>query len=380
MDQPAGLYIHIPFCLQKCPYCDFYSITDRSLVAGYVDALVQEMELQRSCALTFDTLYLGGGTPSCLDARELKRIVVAARRCFDFLSDVEVTLEVNPGTVTPDQLIAYRRIGINRLSIGVQSLHEDNLRFLGRIHCVTDAVRTLLWARMAGFHNIGVDLIYGLPAQSQHLWIVDLERAVDQRPEHLSCYQLTCEAGTPLGREVKAGRIQLPSDEALADLFECTIDFLEQHGYVHYEISNFARAGDPSNRSRHNQKYWAMKPYLGLGPAAHSFMEPLRWWNHRSVARYIEDLRAGHLPAAGRESLTTEQLMMEAVYLGLRTSEGIDLAAFRLKFGVDFIEAHASSIRDLQEEGFLRVGEERCFLTRKGMACHERIAVMLCGE
>jgi oxygen-independent coproporphyrinogen-3 oxidase len=262
----------------------------------------------------------------------------------------------------------------------VQSLHEDNLRFLGRIHCVTDAVRTLLWARMAGFRNIGLDLIYGLPAQSQKLWIVDLERAIDQRPEHLSCYQLTCEAGTPLDREVKAGRIQLPSDEALADLFERTIDFLEQHGYEHYEISNFARAGDSSNRSRHNQKYWAMHPYLGLGPAAHSFVEPQRWWNHRNVARYIEDVRAGDLPTAGRESLTAEQLMLEAVYLSLRTSEGIDLAAFRSKFGVDFIEVHASTIRDLEEGGFLRVGEDRCVLTRKGMACHERIAVMLSGE
>ncbi len=378
--QPAGLYIHVPFCLHKCPYCDFYSITDRSLIPDFVDALVCEMQLRRSLPLTFDTLYLGGGTPSCLAARDVERIVNAAWQCFAFLPDVEVTLEMNPGSVTPDQLIAYRRIGINRLNIGFQSMLEDNLRFLGRIHRVTDAVRTLLWARMAGFGNIGLDLIYGLPQQSKKLWIVDLERAVDQRPQHLACYQLTPEPGTLLNQALRTGRIHLPPHEALADLFECTIGFLEQHGYVHYEISNFAGAGDRSNRSRHNQKYWDRSPYLGLGPAAHSFVEPLRWWNHRSATRYVEDIAAGKLPTAGQESLSPEQSKMEAIYLSLRRSEGIELAGFESTFGVNFLDAYAPAIRDLEANGYVRVDAQRCALTRKGMACHERIAVMLTSE
>lgn len=380
---PGGLYIHIPFCQKKCFYCDFYSVTDLSQVPRFLAALEKEIQLASRVQLVFDTLYIGGGTPSVLDAGEVARIIAAAFRHFKILPRAEVTLEVNPGTVTLEDLITYRECGVNRLNIGVQSFDADNLRFLGRIHTVDQALLSLDWARQAGFANVGLDLIYGLPAQKQHNWLEDLARAVDIGPEHLSCYMLTREPGTPLDKEVVAGRVRLAGEDILRGLLETTISFLSDHGFWHYEISNFARRAENGVSpwvSRHNSKYWSLAPYVGLGPSAHSFIEPQRYWNHKSVHNYIRELHNGQLPVAGKEKLTREQLLMEAIYLGFRTAAGIDLAGFKEKFGIDFLKIYAGIVNDFEKQGFLKISETRCALTVRGMALLDSITAAFTSQ
>ncbi len=375
--QTAGLYVHIPFCVKKCRYCDFYSVTDLALIPAFARALEREMDLIGGSGRVFGTLYIGGGTPSVLKADVIGPIVRSAFSHFDIQADAEVTLEINPGTIHRRELEAYRRSGINRLSIGVQSFQQANLDFLGRIHSPADARRCIDWARQAGFDNVGLDLIYGLPGQGPDNWISDLNQAVGFAPEHLSCYMLSLESGTPLDRDVKAGRIHAASDDTLRRLFDTTVEFLCSHGYRQYEISNFAKGTDDpriSRMSRHNLKYWSFAPYVGLGPSAHSFIEPERYWNHRSLEKYIRNIEAGHLPIAAKETLTTEQMIMEAIYLGLRTTRGINLDAFEEKFGIDFGRVYAPTIAALAMEDLLALEEKHCRLTPRGMPFLDGIA------
>jgi oxygen-independent coproporphyrinogen-3 oxidase len=380
----AGLYVHVPFCLKKCDYCNFYSVSDLSLRPAYLGALEAEMRLVRQVPAIFDTLYIGGGTPSVLAAEDIRQIIANALRYFSIQSDVEMTLEANPGTVTPESLSVYRRSGINRLNIGVQSFQNHNLRILGRIHSAEDAILSIEWARQAGFENIGLDLIYGLPGQDMENWLRDLKRAVKIRPEHLSCYMLTAESGTPMDRNVKGGRVQLPKENLVRELFDTTIDYLTAHGFDHYEISNFAgtaELGAEPRRSRHNLKYWSFAPYLGLGPSAHSFIEPERFWNCRNVEKYIRQIEAGKLPIAEKEKLTKEQMVIEAVYLGLRTTRGIDLDGFEAKFGMNFARSFNQTISELEKGDMLSVIEGYCRLTRKGLPFLDSIVSMfVCQE
>jgi len=379
----AGLYIHIPFCLKKCPYCDFFSITDLSLQPRFLDALTVEMHMAPKADGVFDTLYIGGGTPSVLDIKAIDKIIETAHRCFGILSSAEITLEVNPGTVNLEKLTEYRRSGVNRLNIGIQSFNSANLGFLGRIHSVKDAETAVKWAQKAGFENIGLDLIYGIPAQTKASWIKDLQSAVDFLPRHLSCYMLSFEPGTPMHNDLQ-NRVFMPLPEhQVCDLYETTVAFLSAHHFVQYEISNFAHEGVSrsnsqgfqSNRSRHNMKYWNFVPYIGLGPSAHSFIEPQRFWNHSSVKKYIRELSSGKLPRAQAESLTREQLMMEAIYLGLRQTKGMVVDALDKKFDVNFKAMHAETIADLEEKGLVKFSQNRCALTPKGMLFLDSIAV-----
>jgi oxygen-independent coproporphyrinogen-3 oxidase len=376
INQPGGIYIHIPFCVRKCPYCDFYSITDLSLKSRFLQALNREMEIVELDTFVFDTLYIGGGTPSVLNPDAIEQIIKAVFGHFDFLPDAEVTIEVNPGTVSFEQFRDYFKAGVNRLNIGVQSFQEGNLNFLGRIHSVEDAYLAYGWVRQAGFDNIGMDLIYGLPEQTKANWRFDLEHAVQMRPDHLSCYMLTCEPDTPLHQDLKRDRFQLLSETKVRDLFDLTLDYLESHGYVQYEISNFARLTDttfPSPVSRHNIKYWSLTPYVGFGPSAHSFIEPQRYWNFSDIKKYIREIEAGRLPIEEKEVLSTQQLMMEAIYLGLRTINGIDLAEFNQRFKVDFLQTFESTINDLEKNGLLRIARGHCALTRKGLSLLDSI-------
>ena len=383
-DKPAGLYVHIPFCLRKCSYCDFYSISDLSQTAGFLAALKREMQMNSGTPLVFDTLYIGGGTPSVLETEAIGQIIDTAARYFNITSDSEITLEVNPGTVTLESLRAYRRFGVNRLNIGVQSFDDNNLRFLGRIHSVSEARLSLERAYRAGFDNIGLDLIFGLPGQDKTNWLSDLTAAVDIEPEHLSCYMLTCEPGTPLDRDVKTGRIHLAAEGTVLDLFNTTIDFLTTHGFLHYEISNFARmagADHKARTSRHNLKYWSFAPYIGLGPSAHSFIEPERYWNHRSVTKYVRQIKAGKSALAEKERLTKEQMMIEAIYLGFRTNRGIDLDEFQVISGINFIQTFGKTIAELETRGMIKMNEGFCALTGKGLLFIDSIASMfICQE
>lgn len=375
--------MHIPYCVRKCSYCDFYSRVDHSSVPVFLESLEREIEMVGRIDQTFDTLYIGGGTPSVLGPAAVARIIETIHRHFNICNDVETTLEVNPGTVSRESLTGYRRAGINRLNIGVQSFHDDNLKFLGRIHSAGDAISSTEWARQAGFGNIGLDLIYGLPGQDRKAWLGDLDRALEADVEHISCYILTIEPETLLGRGVKAGRIEMPADGAVRELFDTTIEFLASNGFQHYEISNFARqaeSGSGVRCSRHNQKYWSFEPYIGLGPSAHSFFSPERRWNHRSIEKYVQQIKAGQLPIAGKETLTREQMIMEAIYLGLRTNRGIDLDGFEKMFEISFLKTFEVTIAALAKDRLLKVTDSHCVLSAKGMAYLDSVAAMLASQ
>ena len=380
--QNAGLYIHIPFCARKCPYCDFYSLTDLSLKPKFLKALLREMELVSSEGLCFDTLYIGGGTPSVYEYNEIGQMVAAFLQNFDLRPDAEITIEVNPGTVSIEQLRGYREAGVNRINIGVQSFNQKNLDFLGRIHTTDEARNAITDALQAKFNNIGLDLIYGLPDQSKPDWLEDLGQALDCHPTHLSCYMLTYEKGTPLHSDLKAGRVQRLADEKVRALFEATIERLEDHGYVQYEISNFARIGKDRQPlvSKHNLKYWTLVPYIGIGPSAHSFIEPQRYWNVSNVDEYIAGIQSDRLPVAEREVLSQEQQIIEAIYLGLRMTQGIDPVWFRQKFGIDFLETFKDVIADLEKRNYMKAGATHVALTQQGRAFLDSIASMFLAQ
>ncbi|HUV50024.1 MAG TPA: radical SAM family heme chaperone HemW [Anaerolineae bacterium] len=378
-NQPAGIYIHVPFCLRKCPYCGFYSISDLSLTKAFLKALMLEMRILGNIPFVFDTIYIGGGTPSILTPEDIGKIIEDACHFFKILEHAEITMEVNPGAVDKERFIGYKRVGVNRINIGAQSFQETNLKFLGRIHSGKHINPAVKWARKAGFDNIGLDLIYGIPGQTMKSWLFDLQKAVDLRPEHLSCYMLTYESGTPMYKGRQEARF-CPLPENLAgDMFESTIEFLNINNYVQYEISNFVllQSGKRDNMSRHNRKYWLSAPYIGLGPSAHSFVEPVRYWNTRSVTKYIKDINGNRLSIDGKEVLSKEQQMIEAISLGLRMTDGIKTDIFDKKFDVSFNKIFAETIAYLEEDGLIRAAENRCSLTRKGLLFADSITSLL---
>jgi len=309
-DQTPGLYVHVPFCLTKCPYCDFYSVTSLAIIPDWLDALRKEVLIYKSRFTAFDSLYLGGGSPSLLSPRELSSLMGLLFHHFDFAADTEITIEANPDDITPEKLKCYRDMGINRISLGAQSFDDNALRYLKRRHTIRQTEKALEWIRAAGFSNMGMDLMYGFEGQSRAGWEETLRHALGFSPEHLSCYQMTIAGGTPFGKMLAEGRITPVGEEVERDFFLLTSEFLEENGYIHYEISNFAV--DEKHPCRHNRKYWGHIPYLGLGPAAHSFLENCRWWNIRSVKDYCRMLSDGRLPVDGREVLTSELLLEPA--------------------------------------------------------------------
>lgn len=377
----CGLYVHVPFCLRKCRYCDFYSLAPPHSVSDYLEGVSAEIARAGKAGLFCDTVYLGGGTPSLLSAAAVAGILERLDGAFRIGSGAEVTLEANPGTIAGGKLASYRAAGVNRLNLGVQSLREEKLRFLGRIHGPDEAVQAFAEARAAGFERVGIDLIYGLPGEGPGEWLSELEAALALEPDHLSCYLLTIEPGTPLGCDLAAGRLQAAAEETAAELFLLTAERLAAGGFAHYEISNFARdlggAGGQAV-SRHNLKYWTGAPYLGFGPGAHSFLPPQRFWNPPDLGRWLAALRSGKPPAAGSEDLDGGQQVLEALFLGLRTAWGVDLAGLREGLGWDLLAERAETVAEFTERGFLRVEEGRLFPTVRGMLVAERLAVELC--
>jgi putative oxygen-independent coproporphyrinogen III oxidase len=358
-----GLYVHIPFCKTKCPYCDFYSVADSSLVSSYLVALDVEARLYREQFTSFDSLFLGGGTPSWLGEAHLVELMENLRRHFAFAPDSEVTIEANPDDITAEKLRLFRDLGINRLSLGCQSFDEAELRFLGRRHSAGQTKVAIELIRAAGFTNMAMDLIYGLPGQTVAAWHHTLETALRFNPEHLSCYQLTLADDTHMGRKAAAGKLVPLDDEAQREFFLFTDQFLTQQGYLHYEVANFAQEG-PQARGlccRHNQKYWTHVPYLGLGPAAHSFNGKRRWWNFSSVERYCASLSEGGPPVAGQEILTVEQIRLETLYLGFRTQEGVPLSIIREHPKGEVILA------ELEKAGLVRMHDGRVTATASGL-------------
>lgn len=377
--QRPGLYLHVPFCSAICPYCDFAVVKGSEARRGrFVETLLAEMELAAGEERPFDTLYFGGGTPSLLAAEGLARVLAAAREKLGARADAWVFLEANPEDVSSTSLAAWRRLGVRTLSLGVQSFDDAELAFLGRRHSAAEARGAVELALGAGFETISVDLIYGLPGQERAVWQRNLETAVALAPQHFSCYQLTVNEGTPFGRQRDRGRLHEVPEPEQAELFVFTHDLLAAAGYPAYEVSNFAAGA--VHRSRHNAKYWDHTPYRGLGPSAHSFDGRRRFWNERNLAAYSRQVAAGERPVAGEETLTLEQLALEALMLGLRTAAGIDLAAFRGRHGFDLEEANGERFSRLVGQGLLTLAGGRLALTTKGLAVADGLAAQVALE
>lgn len=369
-----GIYLHIPFCEHKCGYCDFYSITNRQQQAEFVKALLIEMELtvqKFSIEQTFDTVYFGGGTPSLLEADQLKTILDFLTQNFNLAPNCEITLEMNPGATEREKLPIFKSLGINRLSIGIQSFNDQELRFLERIHSARQAIEAFEAARQAGFNNIGLDLIFALPNQTLESWQSSLQQAVDLNPEHISAYNLSYEPNTPFYKRVQKKQITPAAEEHELDFFNFTHQFLTEHGYHHYEVSNFAR----SRRfiSRHNYKYWLHVPYLGFGPSAHSYWNGLRWGNKSSLNNYLQQLNQGALPQDFCEALDEQTKEFEHIFLRLRTYDGLDLNDFEMIFERSFLDSYRKIVNNLIDSGLAELTDTRFCLTQQGMALCDEI-------
>ena len=367
--QKPGLYLHVPFCRTKCPYCGFYSIASTSLLPGWIDAVNREAAHYTDRFQCFDSLYIGGGTPSLLKVCELGRLLECLFKHFEFALDTEITIEANPCDINREKVDGIKGLGFNRINIGVQSLDDLELKFLGRRHTAEDAEKAFERLRASGFKNIGVDLIYGFQGQSLKGWIKTLKRILIFRPEHISCYELTFEKRTLFSRMKEKGLLVPLSEKEERSFFLLTSRFLEENGYIHYEISSFARK--EVYCSRHNRKYWHHAPYLGLGPSAHSFQNSTRWWNYCSVKKYSEALNKNARPVEGYEILTNEQMRLESIALGLRTRDGFHIRKDENIPGMD------DAIVMLEESGFLRVDNGRAIPTKKGLLVADYLPLYL---
>lgn len=385
-----GLYLHVPFCSRVCPYCDFaVQVAGPRRRAAFAAALLAEIRRWSGApeleGWSFDTLYLGGGTPSSLAPEVLAEILDALRRHLPVAAEAWMLFEANPEDVTRGSAAAWRRLGVRTLSLGVQTFDAAGLRFLGRRHDPAGARHSVEVAREAGFDTVSVDLIYGLPGQTPQAWRRDLETAVALAPDHLSCYQLTVHEGTWFGKLAARGELDEMPEPEQAELFELTHRRLADAGYPAYEVSNFARA--PEHRSRHNPKYWHHVPYLGLGPSAHSFgglirggagpVTGRRWWNERTLTRYGERLAAGERPVAGSEVLGAAELALEALALALRTPEGLDLAAFRERYGLEPAGGDPAAVGRLVEAGYVELEGTRLRPTLAGLAVADALTARL---
>ncbi len=369
-----GLYVHIPFCQTKCPYCGFFSVTDLSSVDEFLKALDLEMETVRHTFPKFDTLYIGGGSPSALSPRRFRELMNAINENFHILPQAEITVEVNPDDGDDSFSEAWQSSGVNRIIIGVQSFTPSALSFLRRRHSADEAVKAIQRAKRAGFRNIGIDLIYGIPGQTFREWLDTLGQALAFSPEHLSCYELTIEPHTPLARQQARRKISFPGKRRRYELFMATAEELEKAGYFHYEVSNFARSSQWT--SRHNQKYWDHTEYLGLGPSAHSFSQNRRWWNTASLSDYTMKLKTRQSPIEGRETLSLEQRRLEAIALAFRTKKGLDFSDFFRKYYWDVGKEKRPMLLRLADEGFLTIEDNRVFPTRRGLAVADWLALI----
>ncbi len=370
----AGLYVHVPFCSAVCPYCDYAVVQAGSARrAAFVDAAGLEIDRAAWDGPPFATLYLGGGTPSALTVEQLTELVERLCSGFRWSSTVRVTMEVNPEDVTPVVAQRWRELGVDCVSLGVQSLDAQVLRFLGRRH-TPQMAREAVWAcQGAGFSTVALDLIYGYPGHTVEDWHRQLGEAVALVPDHLSCYQLTVHGGTRFGRLRERGMLTELQEPLQAELFRTTHRQLADAGFDGYEVSSFARA--PEHRSRHNLTYWSHQPYLGLGPSAHSFDgQRRRWWNLRKVRLWQNALNRRQSPIEEVESLSNQELVLEAVMLGLRTSDGVDVARIRSRWGVDLETANRSAVERLVRGGWLIVEGSWWRPTLEGLAVADSLA------
>ncbi len=369
MKEKPGLYLHVPFCKSKCPYCDFFSVTSDIRAQEMVQAMLVELDHRAGPMEPFDTVYVGGGTPSSIKPSLLRTLI---RGTLDHASPEptpEITVEINPADVNHALLETLQETGVNRISLGIQSFSDNNLSTLGRRHDSKQAFEAIELIKKKGFETLGIDLIYGLPGCPHRVWREDLERALSVKPQHLSCYALTISPTTPFGRDRSLGLRKFPGDNTLADLFMETSEILTSSGYIHYEVSNFAT--DLDSRSRHNRKYWQRVEYTGIGPSAHSFASTQRCWNICNVDSYCEQVSKTKTAFMGKELITPKQAYMETVALGIRTSEGVELTILREHGITD------EKLQKLGAMGLIETDNQRVRPTIKGFLLADSLAAEL---
>ncbi len=358
----SGVYLHIPFCRSRCSYCDFATDVYKSqtIVESYVSALVKEIE-KFDASPAVDTIYFGGGTPSLLIPKQLENILEAIDKKFRVRADSEITMEMNPATVTLETLRDYRKLGVNRASFGAQTFDDNELKRLGRKHTAADVRETIELLRRADFDNVSFDLIAGLPRQTTQDWARNLDAALQLQPEHLSLYLLEIHEATPLAEQIRSGRQPLPDEDLAAEMYETMLEKVSARGYFQYEISNFCL---PNRESRHNSKYWTFHPVYGFGCSAHSFDgKSVRYSNERDTARYAALIEMGGSAIINRETIDAAS---EFIFLGLRLTRGVDLKDFETRFGFNLANKYAAELENLKEMDLIETAENRLRLTGRG--------------
>ncbi len=374
----AGLYFHIPFCNRKCSYCNFFSVASRKLIPGFLPAMLKEIRTKSSllAGQQIESVYFGGGTPSLLPAADIYKLLNASAASFSLQPDCEITLEANPGDLDKIKTAAYKNMGINRISLGIQSFHEQDLRYLQRDHTPGSAFQSLETCIAQGFDNISVDLIYGIPGQGMDRWQENLDLVASRRIPHLSAYWLTVEEKTPLRWLLDKGRLPAPEEEDGIGHFQLLNTWAGMHGYEHYEISNFAAHG---RYSRHNLGYWTGSHYLGFGPSAHSYNGSKRWWNPGTVTGYIASVDHG-TPAAEEEFLDNRMKFEEMLLTGLRTQWGVNLQKVRDGFGGQCLADLLLKAAPYFGKGWLKVENDCLKVTSAGMLRLDGITAALFPE
>ena len=373
----TAIYIHIPFCDHKCIYCDFYSIITTDNVKSFLASLKNEIKFYSSHyseERIITSIYFGGGTPSLMEPTYLKEIIYHIKDNFNISGNAEITVETNPGTVNKKKLSSFLEAGINRISIGVQSFNDEDLKFLTRIHNSETAIQTVYNANEIGFKNISIDLIFNLPKQTKEKWKFNLETALKLPVNHISAYSLILEKGTVLNKMVLDGKIKIQDEDYDAELYEMTIDFLTENGLKQYEVSNFSK---PGFECIHNKAYWHYKDYFGFGTSAHSFINGKRWWNFSSLKQYIAEIKKNNFAVAGSEILDKYEMLDEYIMLALR-SDGLDLSELKIKFGDIWLNQHRKILTDLVKNHFAELTDDVISLTKKGYSvCDEILAKIL---
>lgn len=361
----AGIYIHIPFCKQRCSYCDFYTRVAPRQINDTVNAIIREMEIRRDYLKDdfIQTIYFGGGTPSLLSAEQFQWIFETLFLIFKIKNDAEITFEANPDDLTPSFFESIHSLPFNRISIGIQSFDDDELKKINRRHTGNEAIAAFQNARNAGFRNISIDLIYGLPLQTKQSWEIQLQKAFELNPEHISVYGLTYEEGTPLHKLRELGRITSAADAEMIDMHLFMLQKMKSAGYEAYEISNFAKSGF---RSQHNSAYWKMKPYLGLGPSAHSFDGKSRCWNVSSIKNYNQAVFANEVFTES-ELLSTDEKYNEYVMVSLRTKEGVDMDYLQNNFEFKYVRNFELIAKKHINDKLLIINNKNISLTTKGI-------------
>ncbi len=370
-----GLYVHVPFCIKKCNYCDFNSFKlNQEDKKAYIESIITEMKIysKQFNKDYFSTVFIGGGTPSILENKELKLLIDNIKDNFNIADDAEISIEANPGTLTKEKLETLYLGGVNRLSMGLQSSDKKHLESLGRIHSYEEFKKNFEIAREVGFENINVDLMFSLPNQTIEQWKQTLEDVVKLNPTHISAYSLIIEDETVFGKLYDEGKLELLDEELDLKMYYYTRDYLKENGYNQYEISNYAKN---KKECKHNVLYWKCGQYLGLGPGSHSYLNEERFSNCKDIKTYCEKLRAFELPIEHIEKLDKQDMMEEKIFMGLRMNEGINLKKFNEKFKVDFMQIYKNEVESLKNSGLVEIINSRLCLTNKGIDISNKVFV-----